>query len=101
MFEQLDLDTEIRQVTLMEDRACVQRRGSMALSVGRQRLILHGVSPVIVDKTLSVRTNSASIKIVNTRILRGRNTRGQEEQSGEQHGAKKYWFSKHLFLPLG
>ena len=39
-------------VTVLEDRAQVTRRGTVALAAGQQRVVIEGVSPVLVDKTL-------------------------------------------------
>lgn len=43
----------VAEVTLLEDRALVVRRGVVELPPGRARLVLSGVAPVLVDKTLS------------------------------------------------
>jgi uncharacterized protein (TIGR02231 family) len=50
----------VAEVTLLEDRALVQRRGRVILPVGRGRLTLLGVAPVLVDKTLAVRLEATS-----------------------------------------
>lgn len=43
----------VAEVTLLEDRAMVQRQGSLELPPGRSRLVVEGVAPVLVDKTLA------------------------------------------------
>jgi len=39
-------------VTVLEDRAQVTRRGTARVAAGQQRVVIEGVSPVLVDKTL-------------------------------------------------
>ena len=39
-------------VTVLEDRAQVTRRGPVPVAAGQQRVVIEGVSPVLVDKTL-------------------------------------------------
>ncbi|MCB9592731.1 MAG: mucoidy inhibitor MuiA family protein [Sandaracinaceae bacterium] len=51
----------VDEVTLMEDRARVIRRGVVELPAGRTRLVIEGVSPVLSDKTLAARSSSAKI----------------------------------------
>lgn len=46
-------EVPVVEVTLLEDRALVVRRGVLELPPGRSRLVLDGVAPVLVDKTLS------------------------------------------------
>lgn len=43
----------VAEVTLLEDRAVVRRRGTISLPPGRSRVVLDSVAPVIVDKTLA------------------------------------------------
>ncbi|NVB37463.1 mucoidy inhibitor MuiA family protein [Pseudenhygromyxa sp. WMMC2535] len=45
----------VTEVTLLEDRAMVTREGVIELPPGRVRVFIHGVAPVLVDKTLSAR----------------------------------------------
>ena len=62
----------VDEVCLMEDRARVTRRGALALRPGRQTLIVHGVSPILVDKTLVVapQESSAGFDGVDARVVR-------------------------------
>src|SRR5262245_61515151 len=46
-------EVPVVEVTLLEDRALVVRRGVVELPPGRSRLRIDGVSPVMVDKTLA------------------------------------------------
>ena len=39
-------------MTVLEDRAAVTRRGTIAIAAGQHRIAIERVSPVIVDKTL-------------------------------------------------
>lgn len=42
------------EVTLLEDRGLVRRRGHLVIPPGRSRLIIDGIAPVLADKTLAV-----------------------------------------------
>ncbi|PRP91363.1 hypothetical protein ENSA5_56290 [Enhygromyxa salina] len=46
-------EVPVAEVTLLEDRALVVRRGALTVPPGRSRLVLTKVAPVLVDKTLS------------------------------------------------
>ncbi len=43
----------IVSVTVLEDRASVTRRGTLAVRAGQQRIVIERVSPVLADKTLT------------------------------------------------
>lgn len=47
-----DIEAPVAEVTVLEDRAHVVRRGRVALPAGVSRLRIHGVAPVLADKTL-------------------------------------------------
>jgi uncharacterized protein (TIGR02231 family) len=47
----LAIDLPVVEVTLLEDRGLVRRRGRVVLPPGRMRVRIHGVAPVLVDKT--------------------------------------------------
>lgn len=49
----IDAEVPVVEVTLLEDRALVVRRGIIELPPGRSRLRIVGVAPVLVDKTLA------------------------------------------------
>ncbi|PRP96430.1 mucoidy inhibitor MuiA family protein [Enhygromyxa salina] len=46
-------DVPVAEVTLLEDRALVVRRGVVELPPGRSQLVVSEVAPVLVDKTLA------------------------------------------------
>lgn len=47
-----DVIAPVAEVSVLEDRASVVRRGKVMLTAGQQRLVIERVSPVLVDKTL-------------------------------------------------
>jgi len=50
--QELTLDAPVSQVTLLEDRALVQRRGKANLASGLWRILVEKVAPVLSDKSL-------------------------------------------------
>lgn len=54
-------EVPIVEVTLMEDRARVVRRGTVELEAGPNRISIGDVAPVLIDKTLSARSESAAV----------------------------------------
>lgn len=54
----MDSMIPVVQVTLLEDRALVLRRGTIELAPGCSRLRITGVAPVLVDKTLAASLTS-------------------------------------------
>ncbi|CAN5889714.1 DUF4139 domain-containing protein [soil metagenome] len=48
-------------VTVLEDRASITRRGTAKLRAGQHRLVIEGVSPVLVDKTLTASATGARV----------------------------------------
>ncbi len=51
----------ITAVTVLEDRAAITRRGAMPIAAGQHRLVIEGVSPVLVDKTLTAVASGARV----------------------------------------
>lgn len=47
------MNAPIIEVTVLEDRAAIARRGTTKLAVGQHRIVIERVSPVLVDKTLT------------------------------------------------
>lgn len=60
----------VTEVSLLEDRAQVTRRGRVELASGPQRVVVEGVAAVIVDKTIAVRFEGASVHLIEARIER-------------------------------
>ncbi|KIG16058.1 Aspartate ammonia-lyase [Enhygromyxa salina] len=50
---QITAEIPVAEVTLLEDRALVVRRGIIELPPGRSQLVIQKVAPVLVDKTLA------------------------------------------------
>jgi uncharacterized protein (TIGR02231 family) len=72
------LDAPPREVTVLEDRARVVRRGQLVLPVGQARVIIDGVAPVLVDKSLVVRAHAVggspgvTVTVADARVRRRR-----------------------------
>ena len=62
-------DAPVARVTLLEDRAQVGREGKLQLAVGRHRLKVAAVSPVISDRSLVAR-GPAGVRIDEARLVR-------------------------------
>lgn len=55
--QQIVLDAPVVEVTVMEDRAHVVRKGNVSLAMGLNRIVVENVAPVLCDKTLCARIN--------------------------------------------
>jgi len=64
----IDVSAPVSEATLLEDRAQVLRRGTMDLPAGIWVLAVAGVSPVLADKTVSVRMSGS--RVVDVRVER-------------------------------
>lgn len=51
----------VAEVSVLEDRASIVRRGKVMLRAGQQRLVIERVSPVLVDKTLLATCTSGRV----------------------------------------
>jgi hypothetical protein len=51
----------VAEVSVLEDRASVVRRGKVMLRAGQQRLVIERVSPLLVDKTLLATCTNARV----------------------------------------
>ncbi|MEM6291280.1 MAG: mucoidy inhibitor MuiA family protein [Myxococcota bacterium] len=60
----------ITTVTVLEDRALVQRVARVRLDAGATTLRVEGVSPVLVDKTLCVALDDPSARVMQARVHR-------------------------------
>jgi uncharacterized protein (TIGR02231 family) len=77
-------DAPVRKVTLLEDRAQVQRAGKVALNAGQNRLYVRDVAPVLQD--VSVRAEaSGKAKVLDARVRRAmRVTRDEKPEVARQ-----------------
>ncbi len=76
---EVELDAPVREVTLLEDRAQVRRRGSVALPAGRMKVRVRDLAPVVVDRSLqaAVRTPDGApagerVRLIDARVRRRR-----------------------------
>ncbi|NUO52420.1 MAG: mucoidy inhibitor MuiA family protein [Polyangiaceae bacterium] len=60
----------VSSVVVLEDRAQVVRKGAVDLKAGRTRIVVEGVAPVAVDKSLSVSSALAGVVVTDARIVR-------------------------------
>jgi uncharacterized protein (TIGR02231 family) len=58
----------IAEVTVLEDRAAITRRGAVTLAGGQQRVVIDRVSPVLADKTLTA--SCANARVLDVRCER-------------------------------
>jgi uncharacterized protein (TIGR02231 family) len=65
------LEAPVREVTLLEDRAQVSRRGTVKVSAGQNRVMVHGVAPVLQDVSLRAEVLSGKARVADVRIRRG------------------------------
>ncbi len=72
------IEAPVREVTLLEDRAQVQRRGAVTLVAGLNRLAILDVAPVAQDVSLQAAV-SAGARVADVRVVRAaRITRAQQ-----------------------
>lgn len=64
----LELAAPIARVTVLEDRAMVERRATLPARSGQVRLVVPGVAPVLVDKSLRVQAQGA--RVLDSRCVR-------------------------------
>ena len=82
---QLRSPLPVAEVTLLEDRAMVVRRGALDLPSGRSRLVVEGVAPVLVDKTLAAllvsagEGQAAELRVLSVMVSRRMVTRSAEQ----------------------
>ncbi len=70
-------------VVVLEDRALVTRRGEVTLSAGRARLVIQGVAPVLVDRSLAARFLEPGFEVTDARVVRTRVVEETEEIDDE------------------
>ena len=66
----LDIPLPVSSVVVLEDRARVTRRRRVGLPAGRCRLVVVGVAPVAVDKSLAVSSSTSGVEITDARFVR-------------------------------
>jgi uncharacterized protein (TIGR02231 family) len=64
------LDAPVRGVTLLEDRAQVTRQGTVRVRAGQNRVVVHGVAPVLQDVSLRAEVLSGQARVVDVRVRR-------------------------------
>ncbi|MCP3101675.1 mucoidy inhibitor MuiA family protein [Myxococcus sp. K15C18031901] len=64
------LTLPVVKVTLLEDRALVERRGEVPLVPGAQRLVLSGMSPLAVDRSLQAKLAGGTVSQARIRRTR-------------------------------
>jgi uncharacterized protein (TIGR02231 family) len=64
------VDVPVREVTLLEDRARVVRRGELALGAGLSRVRVEGVAPALSDKTLTGTIAAPGAMVADARVFR-------------------------------
>jgi hypothetical protein len=62
------VNAPITSVTVLEDRAAVTRRGTVAVAAGQHRVVIERVAPVLVDKTLTA--TAAGARVLDVRCER-------------------------------
>ncbi len=65
------LEAPVRGVTLLEDRAQVTRQGTVRVRAGQNRIVVHGVAPVLQDVSLRAEVLSGTARVADVRIRRG------------------------------
>jgi uncharacterized protein (TIGR02231 family) len=65
------LEAPVRGVTLLEDRAQVTRQGTVRVRAGQNRIVVHGVAPVLQDVSLRAEVLTGKARVADVRIRRG------------------------------
>ncbi len=84
----LVFDAPVREVTLLEDRAQVRRRGTAPLPAGRVKVRVRGLAPVLVDRTLhaAIRTpegapTGEAVRLIDARVERAYRPAGERRET--------------------
>lgn len=67
---EINASLRVASVVVLEDRAEVTRKATLDLPAGRSRLVVDGVAPVAVDKSLSGSSPTEGVTITDVRIVR-------------------------------
>jgi len=74
------IEAPVAEVTLLEDRAHVVRRGSVSLPSGSARIEISDVAPVLSDKTLSLRIGDKGVTVVDAKVSRRAVVQGLDDE---------------------
>ena len=74
------IEAPVAEVTLLEDRAHVVRRGSVSLPSGAARIEISDVAPVLSDKTLSLRIVDKGVTVVDAKVSRRAVVQGLDDE---------------------
>lgn len=85
MAPRIAFDAPVTEVTLLEDRAHVLRRGTVTLAAGRSTLIIEGVAPVLADKTLAAAFLGGADHATIDDLRMRRRWVPRAERSGDRH----------------
>lgn len=77
-----NIECPITRVTVLEERALIERTTTTALESGVQRLRVEGVAPALIDKTLVVKVGNA--RVLDARVRRFRVHRSEEQPARVQ-----------------
>jgi len=91
----LDLDAPVTTVTLLEDRAQVQRIGKAQLTAGLWRVTVDRVAPVLSDKSLRAQFTGVFNARVNDVRVRRRILIKESDRTGLIEDLKKEWRSQY------
>jgi uncharacterized protein (TIGR02231 family) len=84
------LEAPVREVTVLEDRASVRRKGELTLPAGQHVLCIERVTPLLVDRTLNGRLGSQEgVRLLDLRIRRERTVKKTRPEELESLWAKK------------
>ncbi|MFT5352932.1 MAG: hypothetical protein ACI9KE_000129 [Polyangiales bacterium] len=76
------IECPILKVTVLEERALIEREASITLTTGVQKLRIEGVAPALIDKTLVVKVGTA--RVLDARVRRFRVHRNEEQPARVQ-----------------
>ncbi|MGK7902987.1 MAG: mucoidy inhibitor MuiA family protein [Hormoscilla sp.] len=68
--QEITIDAPVSKVTLLEDRALIQRRGKINLTAGLWRVKVDKVAPVISDKSLRAELSGDGARVNDVRVRR-------------------------------
>ncbi|WP_426731057.1 DUF4139 domain-containing protein [Myxococcus faecalis] len=78
------LTLPVVKVTVLEDRALVERRGEVPLVPGAQRLVIAGLSPLAVDRSLQAKLAGGAVSQARVRRV----TRAQPPEALREHATE-------------